>query len=409
MKMIKQILMAWVGVLVLTPPLSALGTNSSNNFSLTLSQATQRAVQTNRDLRVLSENLMLAEQTADRAQDDRLRTSTLDMQAFVAATATHMSTQVDARQFQIDQTILRETLGFYVMDQFAAIHMAEADLALFDQELAVMEADLAILRALLAVGFASELDYELAVAQRDVVHHDRQNLSRALDQAHLALNRLIGAPADRRHNLVFDLPAQPFEALVVLNMQGLINHQRQTHSSVEQARRLADIEVFRMDHPPSGYRTIPDPHNQVFMTNPATGEPILNPQTGQPVVDPVNSGQITVRDHQAVTQPELHASVGTASRVVADARDVIERHIQDQYVDIRHMERTIESLGLQVAELQDSTHVLQTRIDVGEVLAVEMQRHNLAIAQRQQELDNAILAHHLAVLRFHNPHVSPFL
>ena len=409
MKKLKKTMIALAAVLAISPVATTFATNSNNNFTLTLSQATQRAVQTNRDLRTLAENVIVAELAFDQAQSNLNATIGVDMEAFIVATALQMEARIDVVQSQIDETILRETLAFYVMHQFATIHMAEQDIILFDQELAVMDADLAILRALVSVGFASQADYELATAQRELVLHSRQNLSRALDQAHLQLNRLIGAPANRRHNLVFDLPQQPFEELVVINMQGLINHQRQTHSSVEQARRQADIEAFRLENRPSQYMEVPDMQNPVFLTNPMTGEPLINPQTGEPILDIANMGMITVPNHQVRTEAEFLATAQTAGRAAAEARDTIERHIQDQYVAIRRMERDIESLQLQIEELQSGTAVLQTRIDVGEILAVEMLRHDLAIAQRQQELDNAILQHHMAVIRFRNPNVSLFL
>ena len=380
---INQKVVVLTAVILWGTVMPTFATNVHDNFSLTISQATSRAVQRHRDLRTLSENLQLAEEAFDRAETQRTSLAPLDFQAFIDGHANAMQARVDMNQQAIDARVLRGTIGFIVTNYFAQLYMAQAELNLFDQELALIDSELAILRALVSVGFASVLDYELAVMERELVEHNRAHLVNAMEQAHVRLNRFTGSPLDRRHTLVFDLADKAFEELVVINMQGMINHQRQTHASVQQARAITDIYLFRLE-------------SHAFPVDPLTGEQIIgyfNPLTGQPIPQ----------------DTELLAQMRQASRVTADARDAIERHLQDQYVAIRRLEQQIRSLQLASEELHLQTEILQTQLQVGEILPIELERHALAIARLANELQNSKIQHHIAVMRFRNPDISPYL
>lgn len=345
--------------------------NSANNFTLTIDQARQRAVQTNRNLRTLAENLELSQDAFQRSEDQRLTMPVPNMQALIEAQASSMDARVGINQQRLESDILRGTIDFVVANYFANIYMALNELELYEKNIALMVSELSILRALVSVGFSSPSEYQIAAMQKELVIHNRQNLVNAIEQAHIALNRLIGVPLDRRHNLVFDLSYQDFEELVVINMTGFINHQRQTHSNVVQAQSAANVDAFLLE-------------NHLVPVDPMTGLPIPG----------------------HTTESERIAQYRQSSRITANARDSIERHIQDQYIDIRRLEQNIQTMLIELEDLNNLIPLLQTQLKVGEILPIELERHSFTIATLENEIKNSKLQHNIAVRLFRNPAIS---
>ena len=340
----------------------------AGNLSLTVDQAAARAVNRSRELRTLGEDAYLAQLNRDFLQN-RLGVQNFNtVTEFITHQADIMAENARRAAYLRNANAQRDTIHFLVANHFANILVAEGELYLYDARLSIMTQEQAMLAIKVEVGAASLLEYQMATLALETALHNRQALVNSINQAHLELNRLMGAPSDRIHQLIFEIAYEP---LVVINFNGHINHQRQNHALVLEAQANADIHRFRL----SNHRIE------------------IDPQTGYPL-----PGQLS-RD-------ELIIFVNQAARNVIDTRLTVETHITETYHQIRQLEQDINTINLRLQDLYNHGEILQTRLAIGEIIPLEIARHNLDVLTLHENMRRIKANHHLLVMQFRNPNIA---
>lgn len=332
---------------------------------LTIQQAISRAVQGNNQIRTIQEN---AEVSVDNIE---LRRANVpygqNITAFINHQAGVMQAVEERATYLRNIQSTRDTLGFLAATQFINILIAEGAFALGEAELELYQNELQILRARISVGHASELEYNLKALSVDALYQNMQTLINQIEHAQVELNRLMSSQTNNRHNLIFDVD---YNEMVVLNFNGHLNNHRQNHALVRQAVGTANIARYRYEN--------------FFIEFDETGQ------------------QLPV----AQTREELMLLFNLTSRNIASARDNVVDHIVNTYYRIREIEQNIIIQELQLSDQKREATVLQTRLRVGEILPIDIERHALEILRTEENLRRSKFNHYLLEMQFRNPNIA---
>lgn len=342
------------------------GTNSVVGFTLTLEQAANLAIQNSRELRTSRENADLATTQVNQLRGNIVGGTTVT-EMVNSQLAAMNATANRARYLQSIES-QRDTLHFVAANNFTTILTAENELLIKEFELMLLEQELEILRTRINLGMASQLEYNMERLNVESVRYNKQRLEQALANAHVELNRLMGVSLNRVHQLIFEVE---YEELHVLNFNGHINHHRQNHALVREARAATDAEHIRVNN----YHTA------------------FNPETGE-----VIPGQ--------ASRNELIMNLNIASRRVIDAQDSVQNHITGTYHKIRQHEQTIASSIIRLEDLHNQLEILRARLAVGEITSIEIERHNLEIKRLEETIRKTKAEHKLLVMQFSNPNIA---
>ncbi|MCL1936620.1 MAG: TolC family protein [Defluviitaleaceae bacterium] len=343
-----------------------LASNSIDGFTLTLTQATNRAIQTNADMNTMRENLNSVTNRRNNMMSSSMFFNSLSEVLDSQIALMNLTNERNSITQNMDS--LRDTLGFLVASYFSDIVIATNELTIYDQNILFIEREINVLRNMLNVGMASRIEYDMANLNLNSIRHNRTTLVNEINEAHINLNRLIGTPTDRVHNLIFDIP---FEKLNVVNFTGHLNHQTRNHFTVLQAEAAENIHRFRLN-------------NYVTPIDQVTGLAIPG----------------------AVTSTELIATLNQASREVINARRRVEEHITETYHNIMELERDIDSLYITLEDFIRQSEILNAKFEVGEILNIDIQKNNLEISKIQNDIETLKIRHGLLVMQFLNPNIS---
>jgi len=338
-------------------------------FTLTLDQARNRAIQNSTTLRNLQENRVITDAEEQRAREGFATGAFgFNMTEFVTLQSDLMRIRAQRAADIQNADIKRDTLGLIVAHQFASILMAENELRLFDENMALLTREMEILKTRIDLGLASELELTFAQLNMDRLGQDRKSLELALAQAHVELNRIIGTPEDRVHQLIFDIK---FEELNVVNLPGHISHQTNNNAALVQARAESDAARFQLDN-----------HTTPF-----------DPQTGM-----VIPGTASRREYQ------IHFTMAT--RDARQTRLSIEDHIINTYHRIRNMEISINNLYLQLDTLHYRLSLLEVELGLGQITPLEIDKINLEILNLEENIRRQEVNHSLLTIEFWNPAID---
>ena len=336
--------------------------------TLTLEEATRRAINNSTAIRNFQDNITLSRENEQRIRDIFWETPVWSTSEFVRMQADLMRMDAGRAVNLSSITAQRETLGFIVANHFSNITMAQNELALFDKELALMAQDLEMLRVRQSLGMASQTQLSIAQNGHQQALNNRVNLVSSIDASFRELNRLMGASQGNVYELVFELPFEPLQNVS-------INHYVRLHQNndvqVEQASRQLSIARFELD-------------NHGLRFDPLTG-----------IVIPGGT-----------TRTEREITVTQANRDLEQARESVENNVIDLYNNILNLQLAIQATSLQINILLQELEVLQVQYYVGHLTRIEIDRAVSEIYNLQETLRRQETNHSLMVMQLTNPNIA---
>lgn len=341
--------------------------NTNGVSNLTINQATSRAIDNSSSIRNIQDNI-----TTSREQEQRLRedlfTSNHNMAAFLSASASLMQSELN-RALQLDNIkAQRDNINYIISNQFANIIAAEKALEIHNERLAVEEKELEILKVKVDLGIASQSSYNQANLNYNRSLNTRDSLVNSINEAYRELNRVMGEPLDRKYNLIFDLE---YETMGDINLTAYIDNHRRNSIRVAENRNSVNVAQYQLDN-----HTLP-----------------YDPQTGE-----VFPGGGTSRD-------ERIASLNIAARNLEDTRKEVENNVVSTYNRINNLEIEIQSSLIQLETLQNELEILNTRLRLGQITQLEVDKHMLNIIDLEERIRQQKANHTLLVMQFQNPNI----
>lgn len=372
----KKLLATLLAVTTLASPVIATGAQliplttavaTTNHPTLTLAEATSRAVNNSRNLRSTQDSITQLEQ-----QQQRMRETLWDM----GSVPQHVSLDMQVGMMQIEAgraanlssiTAQRETMSFVVTNLFNSILQAQNELTLFEHNLDIIARDLEAVRLMQGLGMASTVQLDSLLTQQRVAEHNHHNLSLSLEASFRELSRLMG----NRDTVVYNLVFEPtFASVAMVDVQHYVRLHQNNNLQIENAERQLTIAQFERDN--MGLR--------------------FDPMTG-------------LADRTAPTATERQIAVNQRNREVATAREQVEHNIIDLHNDLLGLEISIGSLELNLSLLAQSLAIQEIQYSVGQITRLELDRAHLSVYELQENIRRLEATHHLLSMRLTNPNI----
>ena len=374
----KKLLATLLTVTTLSAPVTTLGAQlvpvatptavAINNYpTLTVAEATQRAINNSRNLSNTQDTVTQLEE-----QQQRMRQSLWDM----PSVPQHVFLDMQVGMMQLDAgraaslsgiTAQRETMTFVVTSLFNSIMQAQNELALFERNLDIIARDLTAVRLMQELGMASTVQLDQLLTQQRMAEHNHHNLTLSLEASFRELSRLMGNRNTNTYNLVFE-PA--FNSVADINLDHYIRLHQNNNMQIENAQRQLDIAEFERDN--MGLR--------------------FDPMTG-------------VVQQNVPTRVERDITVNQRNREVATAREQVEHNIIDLHNDLLGLEIAIGSMELQLGLLEHSLSIQELQYSVGQITRLELDRASMAVYELQEQIRRLKANHYLLSMPLTNPNI----
>jgi|GEM_PF-1209274 len=338
--------------------------NTATN--LTVREAARRASDNSSAIRNTQDNIVASREQEQRMRNDMVQASD-NLSAFLNASVALMQSQMQRALADDSINVQRDTIHFLVTNHFANIVRAEKALELYDANLAMAERDIIVMEVMVDLGLESQASLNLARANFERTVNERVNLMNSIDEGHRELNRLMGVPLDRRHNLIFDIE---FQELGEVNLSRYISNHSRNNMNVRQANANLDVAQLQLDN---------------HMTP-------IDMQTG--IILP-----------GGVSRDERIVGVNVAARAVQDARSDTESNVVSVHTQIRNIEALINSAESQLESMQVELNILNTRLALGQITPIEVDRYRLGMMELEEQIRQLKVSHSLTVMQLRNPNI----
>ena len=358
-------------ILVLTILISSLhpmGVQGAEPPTLSVAQATTRAINNSAAIRNLEDTISLTREGEQRIRDVFWASPFFSTADFVSMQSTLMRQEAARAVSQESITVQRATLEFLVANHFSNIIMAQNELKLFDENLAIMEQDLNILQVMVSLGMASASQYNLMASGVDQARHSRAQLQTTIDTAFRELNRLMGTSQTNIYNLIFEIEFNPLEEI---NLARYIANHTRDNVGILNARNQLSIAQFELN-------------NHTGRFDPITGEVL--PDT--------------------VTRGEREIFVNQARRDLNDTIQNVENAVADIYTQIRQIELAIEATTIEMAILLLELSVLEVQYYIGHITRLDIDKAYADINRLEEQQRRQKVNHSLLVMQLVNSNIA---
>ncbi|MCL1996863.1 MAG: TolC family protein [Defluviitaleaceae bacterium] len=339
------------------------------NPTLTIEEATRRAINNSNAIRNSQDNVTLTRENEQRMRDVFWQLPTWTGSDFIRFQADIMRIEAGRAVTLNSITAQRETLGFIVANHFANIVMAQNELVLFDENLVIMRQDIEMLQTMETLGMASGTQLRIAQNGYQQALHNRANLIASIETAFRELNRLMGTNQNNIYDLVFE---QNFEPLQDIDIERYIRLHQNSDIQVDNAVRQLSIARFELNSHGG------EPFNRIT----GTGEP------------------------GAITRTERELAVTQGNRDLEAARESVENNVIDLHNNILSLELAIQGTELQISILAQELLVMEVQYYVGHLIKIELDRTVLEMYNLQETLRRHKVNHGLLVMQLTNPSIA---
>ena len=345
----------------------AVATAVNNHPTLTVAEATTRAISNSRNLRNSQDQITQLEEQQQRMRETMWDMGSIPHNVFLDMQVGMMQLDAGRAASLSGVNAQRETMTFVVTSLFNSIVQAQNELAQFERNLDIIQRDLTAVRLMQELGMASTVQLDQLLTQQRVAQHNHHNLSLSLEASFRELGRLMGD----RETVVYDLIFEPaFVSVADINLDHYIRLHQNNNLQIENAQRQLSIAQFERDN--LGLR--------------------FDPMTG-------------VADRNVPTRTERDITVSQRNRDVITAREQVEHNIIDLHNDLLGLEITIGSLELQLGLLEQSLAIQELQYSVGQITRLELDRASMSVYELQNTIAQLKGTHHMLRLPLTNPNI----
>ncbi len=250
---------------------------------------------------------------------------------------------------------LTETLKLSITKFFSSIISAEKSLVLYDIDLDNSKRQLVISKTKNGLGLMSDVDYAKEKQSLTQKENNRASKELAIDNAYIALNKLMGASPGTRYKVELNFTYKPLGDVSL------------------------DSTAYQAMYASTNIKTL--------QANLDTAQRKYNINTSK------NADEILT----------LEINLQQATRALSDAQTSISDKVLSLYNTIIDQETQYKSAVLQLETLKNQLEVKKTQLDLGKLTQLDYDTALYQIKQQEETIRSLVYSHEINVFQFNNP------
>lgn len=336
---------------------------------LTYTEAVERALKRSKKLKSEIESIKRTEEMRERVYESNQFFYSVPT-GFGYSEADAMARQsllnlvnldIGVRAVEKQVSMTEEAIAFEVMQAMDEILQLQVQQEMIEQQLSLLKEQLKLTRLQTENGIESKFNLNNMIKTVEEKEKERELLNKALDEAYLRLNNLIGSPEDERLSIAENVEYTELEQI--------------------------ELESYIRRH------TVENPHIWLQEQEVKKAQHALDLYTFSP--SSVESYEVKKID------------LNTQTIRLADLKEKLDESIRKKYNQIRSLETRYEALEINLEKAQQALELTRAQFDAGMVLNLQLKEAELAVNSIKSEMHNLAIQHkHLKIL-FNKPYLAP--
>ena len=228
-------------------------------LKLTVKEAASIAINSNIELLNLSEDKEQNQTDYDNAKNNLIFSSTET--EYLNYATTMLQSSLSSASYTKDEKLKKEQIELSITEYFSNIIAAEKSLKLYDDQLELDKQELNIALVKKNLGLMSDTEYNSIKNAYDQSMLNRNSRSIAIDNAYIALNKLMNRDLDNRYDLELDLS---YKELGAVSLSGTIKQATDNSNKLQSLRDSVTMITYNYEHPLS---TTSNEDKEIIETN----------------------------------------------------------------------------------------------------------------------------------------------
>ncbi|MGN1318945.1 MAG: TolC family protein [Lachnospirales bacterium] len=332
--------------------------------TLTVEEATKKAIDYSPTLKTLSENKV---ESNNSYEDLNFSFAHSFADSSISSTSSNqqMAYNIRAlnnalRSLSANEEIAKEAIALNIESLFNSIKVAQDDIDLHEQNMVIQEKNIEIAKVKKSLGLMSEVEYNNIVNNYNTTVAEKQSLENSIESAFRSLNDAMGTNLDTKYEIVLD--EVEYEPMGAVDLQSCITRALNTSENIRAKKDAADLAEY-------DYKTY-----------------------------------VPVSDQTGLNDTKKNASK-SAAREYETAQTELQSKMTDLYESIKDTEQTyIDTLGT-LSVLKNQYDVIKAQYELGKVTEVDLLTAEYNISQVEAGIDKIVRGHKILVQQFNNPNL----
>lgn len=344
----------WISILIIIIVMNTT-VFAADTSTLTIDEATEKAISYSKTLKTLSENSILAQEDYDDVVSDYLIT---DQSHETLNLVTRLKSALnELTNISASEELEKESIHFNVINFFFSVLSAEKELELYEQSLEIAEKELQIAEIKKNLGLLSEVDYNTQKLSYQKQAAELSNKELTITNAYRSLNNILGNDTDTRYDLVIDDEYLTFSSIAGTSLTTYINKGLSTSNELAQLKQSVELAKYEV-----------------------TSYTSLNSSSLQSV----------------------QISYAQAQRSLSEAQTNLEQSITDLYNSTLQLEDDYEMKLKDIAEQEKTIELLEIKYNLGTITELELIQAQYELEVLELELETIIFNHNMYKMQLEN-------
>lgn len=345
----------WISILIIIITMMNTTIFAADISTLTIDEATEKAISYSKTLKTLSENSIIAQENYDSVVSDYLIT---DQSHEALNLVTRLKSALNQlTNISASEELEKESIHFNVINFFFSVLSAEKELELYKQSLEIAEKELKIAEVKKNLGIISEVEYDTKRLSYQKQVAELSNKELTITNAYRSLNNILGNDIDTRYNLIIDDEYLTFSSISETSLATYINKGLGNSNKLVQLQQSVDLAKHEVETYTS-----------------------------------LNSSSLQ----------SVEISYAQAQRTLSEAKTNLEQSITDLYNNTLQLEDNYEMKLKDIAEQEKTVELLEIKYNLGTATELELIQAKYQLEVLNFELETIIFNHNVYKMKLEN-------
>lgn len=346
----KIIILTLISVIFCYTPVMAKDT-------LTIEQATKKAISYSHKLKTLSENLDEANEKRKNAVKEFER----GVEGYeIMNLATNLRTILNnIEAYELNEETEKISIEFSVKQFFADVIMAEQRLELYRQKLDISNKNVEIAKLKTELGLISQSEYTKILNENTQLKSQIVTEENSIKNAYISLNTVMGVKdLETSYHLEYKPEYKPYDGA---SLTTTLNKAKATAQSLLKSQQNYDLSVYKLKN----------------FTE-------IDPDKGE-------------------SRTKVQNQVSQAARQLEESNVSLETQIRQDYDSIIQYQLEYENACSKLKELENTLKISQLKFKLGKITELELKQAEYDVENQKKEIEKIVYNYNLLKERFENP------
>jgi outer membrane protein TolC len=330
----------------------------SKKVTLTVDEATERAINYSHDLKNLADEQDLAEENESDARRDLFYATEYSDITSLSVQFKNLTNTI--ANYDKNTTLQKDKIRLSVVNLFTAIIEAEDNIELQEKSLALSEENLKISETKLKLGLISQTDYDSEKLSYTNAKASLQTLRNALDSSYTNLSKIMGDDLATTYSVSLDVEYTPVDRTI--NLADKVTHDTGTSLKVKEAEDSVTVAKYSYNVYSSLYS---------------------------------NEKQESVRN-----------TYNKAVRNLETVKTNLEANVKSIYNNIVDLETAYDTNASQLAKLKSDLEIKKTQLELGKITQLDYDNAEYEIEKLEYTMKHQVYSHNVLMMQFENIDLS---